>query len=316
PRLHDVRPGGGRGGIQRARRPLYRGRGQLYRHGRRLHERGLRGDHRQGPQGGCARRRRARHEGPLPDGQRPERRRPLPQARDRGLRGQPPSPRHGLHRPLSGPLLGRGDAASRDSGCPLRPRACRQGPLHRGLELHGVADREERVSERRSGPGALRVPAAAILPGRAQRRVRDPAGLSRGGPWRDPLEPPWRRLSLGQVPPRRAAARRLAHRGGGGADGGVLGPARHRAQLGRARRGWRDKRGHRPVLRPDLAELAPPPAGRYGPYSRGAHPRTTRGQPRRHRLGPRRGPGGPALRGGGPRRHLPPPLYPQRPAGL
>ncbi|CAA9415103.1 MAG: hypothetical protein AVDCRST_MAG01-01-1868, partial [uncultured Rubrobacteraceae bacterium] len=35
PRLHDVRPGGGRGGIQRARRPLYRGRGQLYRHGRR-----------------------------------------------------------------------------------------------------------------------------------------------------------------------------------------------------------------------------------------------------------------------------------------
>ncbi|CAA9493487.1 MAG: L-fuco-beta-pyranose dehydrogenase, partial [uncultured Rubrobacteraceae bacterium] len=315
PRLHDVRPGGRRGGVQGPRRPLPRGRGQLRGHRRRLHKGCLRGDHRQGPQG-CARRGGARHEGPFPDGGRPQRRGPLPQARGPGLRGQPQAPRHGLYRPLPGPLLGRGDAAGGDARRPLGPRAGRQGPLRGRLELHGVAAHEERGRERRPGLRAVRVPAAPVLARGAQHRARGPAGLRGGGARRDPLESSGRRLPLGEVPPRGGAAAGLAHLRGRGVDGGVLGSPRHRAQLGRPRRRRRDKRGHRQVLRPDLPQLASPPAGRDGPHHRGPHRRAAGGQPRRLGLGAGRRAGEQALRGGRPRGHLPLPFYPQRPAGL
>src|SRR3712207_7934977 len=49
--------------------------------------------------------------------------------------------------------------------------------------------------------------AASVLGDRAEHRARDPAGLPGGRARRDPLEPSWRRLSLREVPARRAAAR-------------------------------------------------------------------------------------------------------------
>ena len=124
------------------------------------------------------------------------------------------------------------------------------------------------------------------------------------------------RLPLGEVPPRRGAARRLAHRGCRGVAGRVLGPPRHRAQLGHARRGRQDLRGDGQVLRPDLPELAPQARWRYGTDHRRPYPRTTRRQHRRERLGVDRSAGGRTIGSQRPRRCLPLPFRPQRPTSL
>ncbi|CAA9400099.1 Oxidoreductase, partial [uncultured Rubrobacteraceae bacterium] len=315
PGVHDLRTGGRRGDFQGDRWPFPRGRGQLYRHRRRLLERRLRGDHRPGARG-RPRRRRPCHQGPLSYGRGPERRRPLAQTRSAGVRGQPQASRHGLHRPLPGSLLGRCDPAGRDPLRPHRPRQERQGPLHRRLQLHGLAAHEEPRCQRGRRLREVRVPAAAVLARGAKHRAGGFARLRGGGAGCDPLEPPWRRLPLREVQARRGAARGLAHRWRRGVYGGVLGPPRHGAQLGHARRGWQDLRGDRQELRPDLSKLAPQARRHDRPDHRRPHPGTTGRQPRRERLGTDRRSGRGPLHSERPRRRLPVPFYPQRPTGV
>ena len=64
-----------------------------------------------------------------------------------------------------------------------------QGPLHRLLDVPGVADRRGAVGGRAARPRALRVRAAAVLDPRPRRRGRRAADLPALRHGRDPVEP-------------------------------------------------------------------------------------------------------------------------------
>ena len=74
------------------------------------------------------------------DGRRPQRRRALATPHHRVGRGEPAADRHRPHRSAAGPRVGWPDAAGRDAARARRSRTVGQGPLHRLLELHRLAD--------------------------------------------------------------------------------------------------------------------------------------------------------------------------------
>ena len=99
---------------------------------------------------GATRRRPDRHQGALPDGRRAQRRWPLTPPPDPGMRGEPAPAAHRPHRPLPGPRMGRPDAARGDARRARAPRAERQGPLRRLLELRRLAGHEGARDRRRA----------------------------------------------------------------------------------------------------------------------------------------------------------------------
>ena len=209
-RRRQVRQRRHHGPRRRARaadRHVPRRRRQPDRHGRRLLRRRLGGDPRPGARGPPRPRARG-HQGAHGDGRRAQRRRALAPSPDPRLRGEPAPARHRPHRPLPGARVGRRDADGGDARRARRPRARRQGPLRRLLELLGLADVEGARRLRAARARALRQPAGLLLAAVARRGVRDRARVHRPGR-RDPrLEPARGRPAVGQVPPRAAGARR------------------------------------------------------------------------------------------------------------
>ncbi len=116
---------------------------------RRRHSR--RGDGRQAPARHADRLQGALHHGPGP-----ERQGPVALAPDPRLRSEPQAPAHRRHRPLSGPPMGRADAARRDARGARQPRARGQGALRRLLQFlrlardEGDGDRAPRRPHSRS----------------------------------------------------------------------------------------------------------------------------------------------------------------------
>ena len=88
--------------------------------------------------------------------------------RDGRGRGEPHRARHRLHRPLPAALLRRPHADRGDARCAHRARRAGQGPLHRLLELHRVADRRRRLDRRDPGPRVVRVAPERVEPARAR----------------------------------------------------------------------------------------------------------------------------------------------------
>ena len=127
PRHDDLRGGGRRSHLRHHHRGLRRGGRHVPRHGRRLLLRCLRGDHRTLAQGPPRRRQepRSRHQGPLPDGEGAQRRRPLAPPPAPGPGRLPDPARRRPHRPLPDARLGRGDP---DRGDPALPRRRRAAP--------------------------------------------------------------------------------------------------------------------------------------------------------------------------------------------
>ncbi|CAA9473291.1 MAG: Aldo/keto reductase, SMc04322 family, partial [uncultured Solirubrobacteraceae bacterium] len=289
-RDHGVRRPGGlrqrrqdrRGGRPAPARPLSRRGREPRRHREHVLPRDVGGDPRRGargpagpPPGG--------HEGPLPHGRRPERRRPVAPPHHRLGRGEPAAPAGRPHRPPPGPRVGRADAARGDPRGARHPRPPGQGPLRRGLELHGLAAHEGARHLRPAGLPALRGPADPLHAPGPRGGVGARPCRARPGRRHPRVEPDRRRPAVGQVPAR------------AGGPGGVAAPD----GLGRAAR---PRRGR--ALRPDRR----PRGSRRGPrrLRRPGHPRVAPGPPGRDVARHRRPHGGAAPgqpRGGGPRAH-------------
>ena len=157
---------------------------------------------------------RPRHQVPRLDGGRSERARQLAPLDHRGGGQQPAPPRHRLDRPLPGAPLGPLDRSRRDARRPDRPRAGRQGALHRQLDLPALGDRGGPVGGGAPRPRALRLRAAAVLDARPRRRGRGAPDLPAVRHGRDPLGPAGGRLAVRPLPGRPGAAAehaRLAH---------------------------------------------------------------------------------------------------------
>ena len=170
-----------------------RGR-ELRRHGRRLLERGVRGDRRQGAEG-PSRPGRAGDEGALPDGRGPERARQLAPLDHPGVRGELAPARHRMDRPVPDPPLGPGDRSRRDARCAHRSGARGQGALHRLVDVSGERDRGGAVGGGVARPRALRLRAAAVLAARARDRGGGAARLREARDGRYLLGPARRRLA-------------------------------------------------------------------------------------------------------------------------
>ena len=163
-------------------RRLRRGRRQLHRHRRRL----LRpAPPRRSSAAGSppTRPRRAqhgrRHQGPLPDGARPERPRHLAPPPRRRARRLAEAARHRADRPLPDARLGRADPARGDAALPRRRDPRRQDRLLRLLQLPRLAGHQggARRQGRRLRPAGDA--AAAVQPAGPRHRARDRAGLPR-----------------------------------------------------------------------------------------------------------------------------------------
>ena len=148
---------GGRGDA--ARRHLPR-RG---RHDVRLLERLLRGRGREHPRAGDQgppRQGADLDQGHVPVRRRAERRRVVAAPSGRRRRGQPPTPRHRLHRPVSDARVRRRHPGRGNARHPERPGPGRQDPLRRLLELLGLAP-----DEIAGGVGPSRLAAVRGAPG-------------------------------------------------------------------------------------------------------------------------------------------------------
>ena len=118
---------------RRARQPRARCRHQFRRHGERLLGRRVRDDARQGARQPAARG-RARDEGARAHGPGSEPGGPVAAPHSAGGRGQPEAARHRLHRPVSDSPLRSADEHRGHAPRARRPRARRQGALHRLLQ--------------------------------------------------------------------------------------------------------------------------------------------------------------------------------------
>ena len=218
-------------GRARAARPVRRGRRHAGRHRRCVLRRAVGGDHRplaRRPPGRHHRAGGAGHQGPLPDGRRPERRRAVRPAPDPGAGrvAAPAGRRRG--RPVPGARVRPAHPAGGDAAHPRRLRPRRQDPLLRAVELHRLAADQGRAPGPRAERRRPGDPAAAVQPAGAGDRVGDRAGRAGRRPRAAALEPARRRLAVRQVPARRAARRRHPARRGPGPRHGGLRPARHR----------------------------------------------------------------------------------------
>ncbi len=191
-----------------ADRPVPRRRRQPDRHGGRLFDRRLRGDHRRGAGRQAQGRRADRHQGALPHGRRAQRPRPVAPLPDPRLRGEPEAAQDRRHRPLPGPSMGRADAARGDAGRARHAGAAGQGALRRLLQLFGLAHHEGARRQRGRGQAALRQPADPLHAGGARGRVRAGADRHRPGARHPGLEPAGGRPAVGQAPPRPGHARK------------------------------------------------------------------------------------------------------------
>ena len=154
-----------------------------------------------------ARHPRDRDEDLQPDGRRP-RPRPGTAADPPAARVEPAATRRRASGALPAPLLRPRRAAGGDAAGVRRAAAGRQDRRCRRLELHRRAARRGARAVRAGRAPTLRVGAERLLPARAGRpRDRLPR-LPRARPRLHAVQPARRRLAVGQVPPRRGAARR------------------------------------------------------------------------------------------------------------
>ena len=169
---------------------------------------------------GRPRRLGAGHQGLQPDGQGPERSRPVAPLADARLRGQPAPPRDGLDRRLLPPQGGPLDPARGDRLGTRRPDPPGQDPLLRPLQLPRLADRRGRQVVRAPGRRPPGRPPALLQPPQPHARGRAAARLRPLRPRRRALQPARPRHPVGQVRPRRAAPARHPRRCRGQADHG------------------------------------------------------------------------------------------------
>ena len=285
PRRHDVRVVGQprpRRVDQHHPRRARRGH-QLHRHRRRLLERRVGGDRREGT-ARPSRRRRARDEGARHHGHRSQPAGELPPLDPDGGREQPAPAEDRLDRPLPDPPSGSDPRRRRDARCAHRPRARRQGARDRLVDLPGGADRGGAVGRRAAQPRTLPLRAASVLDPRARHRALGAAHVRALRHGRDRVEPAQRRMAQRQVPARSGVAGRQPRR-----DGHVL-RAREEAQPAQVRRGRATREGRRRCRAVDDAprdRVEPRAPGRdvddHRPEDDGAAHRS----PRRRRCAPR-----------------------------
>ena len=204
PRSDDVRRLGQDGSrrVDPHHPPRSRRGDQLHRHRGRVLPRRIRADRRQGAGRRPARQRRARDQGPRHDGRRSERVRELAPLDRQGGREQPAEARDRLDRPVPDPPSRGRYRHRRDARRAEGPRARGQGPVHRLLDVPGVADRRGPVGRRAARSRAVRVRAAALLDARAGRRIRRAPDLPASWDGRDPVEPARGRVALRALPAR------------------------------------------------------------------------------------------------------------------
>src|SRR5208337_4819145 len=149
-------------------------------------------------------------EGPLPDEQGAERRRPVATSHHEELRGQPQAAAHRLPRYLLVPRMGRRDAGRGDADGDGRPPALGQDPLSRRLEFFRLARHEDarRLRARSAHPAGR--PADPLHAAGARGGIRALADRRRPGRRRGRVVAPRGRALVGQVSPRQAGARRHA----------------------------------------------------------------------------------------------------------
>ena len=151
--------------------------------------------------GGAPGRRADFVQGPHADRRRPQRRGRVALSPDPRMREEPQAAQDRRHRHLLHARVGRHDAAGRDAGRAGHPRDPGQDPLHRMLELFGLACHEGARGERHAALPAFRDPADPLYAGGPRGRIRAAADLGRPGPWCAGLESAGRRAALGQAPP-------------------------------------------------------------------------------------------------------------------
>lgn len=97
-----------------------------------------------------------------------------------GVREQPPTPRHRLHRPLSDPPAGPAHRHRRNSRCADGSRSPGQGPLPRFLDVSGVRERRGAMGRGAARSRKVRLRAASVLDARPRRRSRsaESAGMT------------------------------------------------------------------------------------------------------------------------------------------
>ena len=148
----------------------------------------------------------ARHQGVHAARYRPARRRPVAQAPDPGVRGEPAPAADGLRRSLIGhepdmcvaleeTMRAFDDLVTQGK---VRYVGCSNHSAWQVMKALAVSDR--------LGAAALRLPAGELQPGRARRRARDRSAGHRSVRRADGVEPAPRRPAQRQVPARRAAA--------------------------------------------------------------------------------------------------------------
>ncbi|CAA9281320.1 MAG: Aldo/keto reductase, SMc04322 family, partial [uncultured Actinomycetospora sp.] len=281
-------------------RPVRRPRRQPRRHGRHVLGGRVRGDRRPGDEE-PPRRPVPRDQVPLPDGRRAQRRWRVAPAHRQERRGQPAAPRRAAHRPLPDARLGRRDAAGGDARGARHAHQQGQDPLHRLLELLGLAHHEGTRGVRARRVPALRLPADPLHAAGPRGRERAGPGVGRPGPRHPRVEPDRRRPALGQVPPRAGRPRDLAP------PRRVVGAARPRprASLRHHRGRRRDRRRPRRLRRAGGQRVAAAPARRHLAGDRRPDRGAADRQPRRRRARADRRRGRPPRRGLGDAAALP-----------
>ena len=179
-----------------------------------------------------------RHQGAILDGQRAERPRSFALAFDRGLRSEPEAAAHRRDRPLSGPSVGRADAARGDDGGARQSRSRRQGALHRLLEFFRLARDEGDGGRAPRRAHSLRLAADSLHAAGARGRIRADSDRARPETRGARLEPDRGRPAFGQASAQQGRAR------GHAADRGLDRAAdrRRRQALGHRRGAGRNRR--------------------------------------------------------------------------
>ena len=124
----------------------------------------------------------------FPMGAGPEHGRPVAQAHRAGVRREPQAARRRDDRSLPDPPLRSGGADRRDARSAQRPRARRQGALHRRELGIGVAHGERALAVRAARVGAIHLDAEPLQPRLSRGRARDDSALPRGGRRADAVE--------------------------------------------------------------------------------------------------------------------------------
>ena len=137
-------------------------------------------------------------------------------------RGEPQTPSHRSHRPLSDPSARprhgpRGDARRAD-----RSRTGRQDPVLRLLDVSRVVPGASAFDQRAAWPQALRVRDIALFHLRAEHRARCPAGRSAFRHGTAGMESVEWRMAHREIPPRCRGSKRFAGRPRKGTVGRAL----------------------------------------------------------------------------------------------